>query len=148
MVSELYEKRREQMFPKLTAMQISRLEAHGRRSQAQAGEVLVEPGQRHHDLFVVLAGSLEIGLPGMRGEELVTVLLPGDFAGEMSTLRGVPGFTRIRVRDSGEVLAISEENLRNVVQTDAEISETLMRAASMSKPTAASRPCSNASRFR
>ena len=27
MVNELYEKRREQMFPKLTAMQISRLEA-------------------------------------------------------------------------------------------------------------------------
>jgi thioredoxin reductase (NADPH) len=128
MVNELYEKRREQMFPKLTAMQISRLEAHGQRLRTQAGKVLVEPGQRHHDLFVVLAGSLEIGLPGMRGEELVTVLLPGDFAGEMSTLRGVPGFTRIRVRDSGEVLAISEENLRNVVQTDAEISETLMRA--------------------
>jgi thioredoxin reductase (NADPH) len=128
MPNELYEKRREQMFPKLTAMQVSRLEAHGRRLRTQAGQVLVEPGQRHHDLTVVLAGSLEIGLPGQRGEELVTVLQPGDFAGEMSTLRGVPGFIRIRVRDAGEILSISEESLRNIVQTDAEVSEIFMRA--------------------
>ena len=52
------------MFPKLTAMQLSRLEAHGRRVSTQAGDVLVEPGQRHHDMVIVLAGSLEVGLPG------------------------------------------------------------------------------------
>ncbi|HTS52524.1 MAG TPA: FAD-dependent oxidoreductase, partial [Burkholderiales bacterium] len=56
------------------------------------------------------------------------VLLPGDFTGEMSTLRGVAGFVRVRVREGGAVLAIDEENLRNVVQTDAELSEILMRA--------------------
>ncbi len=128
MPNELYDKRREQMFPKLTAMQISRLEIHGRRVRTQAGDVLVEPGQRHHDMVVVLAGSLEVGLPGMRGEELVTVLQPGDFAGEMSTLRGIPGFTRIRVREAGEILSISEAGLRNIVQTDAEVSEIFMRA--------------------
>ncbi|MES1263425.1 MAG: cyclic nucleotide-binding domain-containing protein, partial [Peristeroidobacter soli] len=128
MQNELYEKRREQMFPKLSGAQLSRLEAQGRRVRTQAGDVLVEPGQRHHDMVVVLAGSLEVGLPGMRGEEIVTVLQPGDFAGEMSTLRGVPGFTRIRVREAGEILSISEENLRNIVQTDAEVSEMFMRA--------------------
>jgi thioredoxin reductase (NADPH) len=128
MPNELYEKRREQMFPKLTAAQLQRLEALGRRVPTTAGEVLVEPGQRHHDLVVVMAGSLEIGLPGLRGEEIVTVLQPGDFAGEMSTLRGVPGFVRIRVREAGEVLAIAEDRLRDLVQTDAEISELFMRA--------------------
>ena len=128
MANELYEKRREQMFPKLSAAQLERLEAVGRRVEITAGNVLVEPGQRHHDLLVVLSGSLEIGLPGVRGEEVVTVLLPGDFAGEMSTLRGVPGFVRIRVRESGNVLAIAEEKLRDLVQTDADISEVFMRA--------------------
>ena len=87
-----------------------------------------QPGERHHKLVVVLSGSLEVGLPGMRGEELVTVLAPGEFAGEMSTLRGVAGFARIRVRESGAVLAIDEESLRDVVQTDAELSEIFMRA--------------------
>jgi thioredoxin reductase (NADPH) len=128
MANELYEKRREQMFPKLSAQQIARIEPHGRRLPTHAGDVLVEAGQRHHELIVVLTGSVEIGLPGMHGEDLLTILLPGDFTGEMSTLRGVPGFSRIRAREAGEVLAISEDHLRIVVQTDAEISEILMRA--------------------
>ena len=128
MASDLLEKRREQVFPKLTPAQIARLEAHGTRSDTHAGEVLIEPGERHRKLLVVLAGSLEAALPGMLGEELITVLMPGDFTGEMSTLRGVAGFVRVRVREAGAVLAIEEENLRNVVQTDAELSEILMRA--------------------
>jgi thioredoxin reductase (NADPH) len=128
MAHELLEKRREQVFPKLTPGQIERLEAHGQRTATRAGEVLVEPGDRHHALLVVLSGSLEVALPGMRGEELLTVLVPGDFSGEMSTLRGVAGFTRIRARESGAVLEIDEESLRDVVQTDAELSEILMRA--------------------
>src|SRR3954466_6470247 len=128
MANELYEKRRDQMFPKLTAPQLARIAEHARRFATLAGEVLVEPGQGHHELMVVLSGSLEVGLPGPRGEEIVTLLMPGDFAGEMSTLRGVPGFARIRVRESGEVLAINEDSLRNLVQTDAEISEMCMRA--------------------
>jgi thioredoxin reductase (NADPH) len=128
MANDLYEKRREQMFPKLTAAQLTRLETHGRRVKTQAGDVLVEPGQRHHDMVILLDGSLEVALPGTRGEEIVTVLQPGDFTGEMSTLRGIPGFSRIRVREAGEILSISEENLRNIVQTDAEVSEMFMRA--------------------
>jgi len=43
-------------------------------------------------------------------------------------VRGVPGFTRIRVRTREKFSRSAKENLRNVVQTDAEISETLMRA--------------------
>jgi thioredoxin reductase (NADPH) len=128
MASDLLEKRREQVFPKLTSLQISRLEAHSTRTDTRAGEVLIEPGERHRKLLVVLSGSLEAALPGMLGEELITVLLPGDFTGEMSTLRGVAGFVRVRVREDGSVLVIDEENLRNVVQTDAELSEIFMRA--------------------
>jgi thioredoxin reductase (NADPH) len=128
MASDLLEKRREQVFPKLTPLQIARLEAHGTRTETCAGEVLIEPGERHRKLLVVLSGSLEAALPGMLGEELITVLLPGDFTGEMSTLRGVAGFVRVRVREGGAVLVIDEENLRNIVQTDAELSEILMRA--------------------
>lgn len=128
MANDLLKKRREQVFPKLTPRQIARLEAHGKRTATRAGEVLVEPGERHRPFLVVLSGSLEIVLPGMLGEEVVTVLLPGDFTGEMSTLRGVAGFVRIRVREGGAVLALDEERLRNVVQSDAELSEILMRA--------------------
>jgi thioredoxin reductase (NADPH) len=128
MSSELYEKRREHMFPRLAPAQIARLEAHGSRAATHAGEVLVEAGARAANLLVVLEGSLEVTLPAMDGEERVTLLEPGDFSGELSTLRGVPGFTRITARENGAVLAIEPECLRDVVQTDAELSEILMRA--------------------
>ncbi len=66
-MATLYESRREQMFPKLTAQQIARLEPHGRRIRTTAGQVLSEAGQSHRDMHVVLSGSLEILLPGMQG---------------------------------------------------------------------------------
>src|SRR5579859_221098 len=128
MANDLFEKRREQMFPQLTPLQIGRLEAHGTRIETQEGEVLIEPGDSRRKMLVVLAGKLEIVMPGAFEEVLITVLLPGDFTGEMSTLRGIAGFTRARVREGGAVLAIDESDLRNVVQTDAELSELFMRA--------------------
>jgi thioredoxin reductase (NADPH) len=127
-MATLYESRREQMFPKLTAQQIARLEPHGRRIRTTAGQVLSEAGEGHRDLHVVLSGSLEILRPGMQGEVPITVAVPGDFTGEMSTLRGLGGFTRVRVAEAGEILAISESQLRTVVQTDSEIMEIFMRA--------------------
>jgi thioredoxin reductase (NADPH) len=126
--NELYERRREQMFPRLAAAQIARLEPHGRRMATRAGEVLVEAGERAPKLLVVLAGRLEVTMPVMGGHERVTTLEAGDFSGELTTLRGVPGFTRITAHEDGTVLALDPDCLRDVVQTDAELSEILMRA--------------------
>lgn len=123
-MNAIYEKRREQMFPKLAPSQLARLEALGTRAATRAGEVLVEPGERQQRLLVVLDGSLEV----QHGQERVTLLERGDFSGELSTLRGVAGFTRIRARESSTVLAINGERLRELVQTDAELSEIMMRA--------------------
>ncbi len=64
----------------------------------------------------------------MDGQARVTLLEPGDFSSEINTLRGVGGLTRISVHQPGAVLAIDTARLREVVQTDAELSETMMRA--------------------
>jgi thioredoxin reductase (NADPH) len=127
-MATLYESRREQMFPKLTPAQVARLEPHGRKIRTTAGQVLAEAGDSHRDLHVVLSGSLEIVRPGLKGEDPITVEVAGDFTGEMSTLRGLVGFTRVRVREAGEILAIHESELRTIVQTDSEIMEIFMRA--------------------
>lgn len=128
MAINLFESRREQMFPKLSAAQIARLQLHGTTTSAHAGEILVEPGEAHRRMLVVLTGSLELMLPGRSGEELLVTLMPGDFTGEMSTLRGVDGFVRVRAHEDSSLLEIDERQLRVVVQTDAEISEMFMRA--------------------
>ena len=134
-VSELLESRRAQMFPKLTAAQLARLERHGAARATTAGEVLLDVGAEPRGIFVVVAGSVEILLPfasDVRSKAcefaLLTVLAPGDFSGELSTLRGASGLARLRVREPGSVLELSLEGLRRVVQNDSELSDLFMRA--------------------
>jgi thioredoxin reductase (NADPH) len=120
--------RKAQMFPILTAAQIGRLEAHGTHRPIVRGEILAEPGDRNRPLLVVLSGSIEVVQPALQGEVLVVVHTAGGFTGEMSTLQSVGSLVRSRVREDGEVLAISDDHLRTIVQTDAELSELFMRA--------------------
>jgi thioredoxin reductase (NADPH) len=120
--------RKAQMFPQLTSPQISRLEAHGGRRQTTKGEILVEPGDRNRPMLVVLSGSIEVVQLGMSGEVLVVVHSARSFTGEMSTLQGIGSLVRSRVRDAGEVLVITEDRLRTIIQTDSELSELFMRA--------------------
>jgi thioredoxin reductase (NADPH) len=46
----------------------------------------------------------------------------------MSTLQGIGNLARSRVREAGEVLVITEERLRAIIQIDAELSELFVRA--------------------
>jgi thioredoxin reductase (NADPH) len=120
--------RKAQMFPQLSAAQMARLEALGTHNRISKGEILMEPGDRHRPMLVVLSGSIEVVQTGMNGEVLVVVHTAGSFTGEMSTLQGIGSLVRARVRDAGEVLAISADRLRTIVQTDTELSELFMRA--------------------
>lgn len=116
------------MFPTLTPAQMTRLEAFGTRKRVQAGEVLAQSGEREGRIFVVISGSIEILRAGLSIEERVTLHTAGQFTGEMSTLRGARSLVRARVFEDGEVLIIDHDNLRRLVQTDAALSEMLMRA--------------------
>jgi thioredoxin reductase (NADPH) len=120
--------RKAQMFPQLTAAQIARLEGHGTHRRMSRGEILAEPGDRNLPMLVVLSGSIEVVQAGMSGEVLVVVHEAGSFTGEMSTLQGIGSLVRSRVREAGEVLVITEDRLRTLIQTDAELSELFMRA--------------------
>jgi thioredoxin reductase (NADPH) len=128
MLVNLYGERKNQTFPTLTAPQIARLAAHGKRIIVPKDKILAEPGDRHRQLLVVLSGSVEIVRPTLQGEQLLVVLTAGQFTGEMSTLRGVGSLARARVREDAELLAIPDDQLRTVVQTDALLSELFMRA--------------------
>jgi thioredoxin reductase (NADPH) len=128
LTNPILETRRAQMFPKLTAQQIARLESHGRQAQTRAGELLQDVGDRPREFFVVVAGSLEVDTPTSSEYEPMTVLTAGDFTGELSALRGSSGLARIRVKEPGAVVAVEVEQLRSIVQTDAELSELFVRA--------------------
>lgn len=127
-LANLYGERKDQTFPILTPAQIARLAPYGKRIAVHKGQILAEPGERHRKLFVVLSGSIEVVRPTMQGEQLIIEIVPGGFTGEMNTLRGVGSLARARVREDGELLAIPDDQLRTVVQTDARLSELFVRA--------------------
>jgi thioredoxin reductase (NADPH) len=117
-----------QRFPNLSSAQIARLEGRGTHVRMSKGEILMEPGDRNRPMLVVLSGSIEVLQSGLKGEVSVAVHTPGSFTGEMSTLSSMGSVVRMRVREDGEALAIPEDRLRTIIQTDAELSELFMRA--------------------
>jgi thioredoxin reductase (NADPH) len=116
------------MFPRLTTAQIARTAAHGRHRAIVSGEVLVEPGARPVPFFVVLSGQIQILRANDASEQVIATLRPGQFTGETNLITGRPSLARTRVTEAGEVVELDREQLLAVVQSDAELSEILMRA--------------------
>ncbi len=118
----------EQLFPKLSPEQIARVAVHGRVRRVQSGDVLFEAGGQGVPFFVITAGAVEIVKPSVTGETLIRVLERGEFTGEVNLLSGRPPVVRARVRESGEVIELDRQRILALVQTETELSETIMRA--------------------
>jgi thioredoxin reductase (NADPH) len=116
------------MFPRLMPAQVERIATHGRRRSTDRGEVLYDVGALPLPFIVVVQGQIELVHPSDKGETLIQALGPGQFTGELNLLSGRRALARARVREPGEVIEISREQLLLLVQTDFELSEILMRA--------------------
>jgi thioredoxin reductase (NADPH) len=118
----------ERAFPTLTAPQLSRLAAHGRRRQTERGEVLIDAGDRGVPVFVVVSGELHaVRLTGA-GETPLARHRPGQFSGESNMISGRRALARLRVAEPGEVIELDHDQILAVIQTDAELSQILMGA--------------------
>src|SRR5713101_542776 len=120
--------RPEHIFPTLNASQISRILARGKKRAVQAGEVLVEPGDNNLPFFLVTLGAMEIMRPTCEGEDPVVVHQAGQFFGEVGILSGRRSMVRARMREAGEVIEVDRSGLQELIETDSELSEILMRA--------------------
>jgi thioredoxin reductase (NADPH) len=118
----------EKIFPKLTMTQIGRITAHGRARSVKPGEVLIEQGDISVPFFVVITGEVEIVRPFGAYETLVTVHGHGEFTGEVNMLSGRRSLVRARATKVGEVIELNHQQMLGLVQTDAELSEIIMRA--------------------
>ena len=118
----------EQIFPVLTPAQLNRIETHGHIRQVQNGELLVEQGDTNVPFFVVMTGEIEIVRPFGVQETLVTVHGSGQFTGEVNTLSGRRSIFRARVTKTGKVIELNHQQMLGLIQTDAELSDILMRA--------------------
>jgi thioredoxin reductase (NADPH) len=116
------------MFPTLTTGQIARIAGHGVLRPVSRGEVLIESGQADVPFFVVKTGEVEIVRPSSLGDLVIAFHRPGQFTGEVSMLLGRPAMMRVRASESGEVIQLTRDQMHALIQTDAEMSEVLMKA--------------------
>ena len=118
----------EQIFPKLTPAQISRIAAHGHMRTTERGEVLYEQGDIAAPFFVVVSGELEVVRPSGAVETLITIHVSGQFTGEVGTLSGRRIMFRVRATEPGKVIELDRQHMLALIQSDAELGEILTRA--------------------
>ena len=118
----------DQAFPTLTEAQMARVASHGRLRKVESGEVLVKAGARNAGFFVVVSGRLDIVRLSDGVETIVVIHKPGQISGELNALSGRRAVFSIRAGEAGEVIEVDHQQLLEIVQTDADLSEILMRA--------------------
>jgi thioredoxin reductase (NADPH) len=118
----------DRLFPTLGAEQLQRIASRGRRRTIARGDVLVEVGDKVVPFFVVLSGEIQALRPSGGAETLIVTHGPGQFSGEGNMISGRRALGRLRVTEPGEVIELNREQLLALVQTNAELSEILMRA--------------------
>ena len=94
----------EHLFPTLTAAQIARIAAHGRRRSVAPGDILVEVGDRVVPFFVVVSGEIQVLRPSGATETLIVIHRSGQFSGEGTMISGRRALGRLRVTEPGEVI--------------------------------------------
>src|SRR5262245_22197678 len=117
----------ENVFPRMSPVQMNRVADYGRIHSMAEGEVLLEIGESGR-IFVITAGSVETVRMAGDVEELIVIHGVGSFTGEVAVLSGRRGLARNRARAAGEVIEVDRSRLMALVQTDSELSDILMRA--------------------
>jgi thioredoxin reductase (NADPH) len=116
-------------FPVLTDEQVASVARRGTRHHTTAGEVLYAAGDRGYDFIVIEAGEVDVLRPAMPNapEALIATWGPGRFLGELNLLTGQSAIATARVRAPGVVHRIAPAQFRELMATDAEVSDLILR---------------------
>ncbi|MER7867455.1 FAD-dependent oxidoreductase [Streptomyces cellulosae] len=116
-------------YPRLSEEQTARLAEQGRRRAVSPGDVLIREGERCETFYVILSGAVAVvegyGTPD---EHLLRVHGPGRFIGELGLSGGQVAFYTAVVRDPGEILVLSVDQLRDLVTQDSLFGDLVLRA--------------------
>ncbi|HXM98986.1 MAG TPA: FAD-dependent oxidoreductase [Candidatus Dormibacteraeota bacterium] len=116
------------LFPKLNDMHIVEMRRRGIVRQTIRSEILFDRETQRPGIFIVLSGSIAIVGVASGEEAELSVLGPGEFTGELTQLTGRRSLVSCRVVDAGEVLEVSRDSLRLIMQTDAVIGDIFLGA--------------------
>ncbi|HSY85251.1 MAG TPA: FAD-dependent oxidoreductase [Verrucomicrobiae bacterium] len=129
MVSDIFERRRDQAFPTLTPAEIVRLRRFGTLCGFAPGALLISAGEIAPGFFVILEGTVEVTHRDALGaDQPVAEHKAGSFLGELAQLSNHPALVNDRAKTPVEALLIPPERLRAVLIAEAELGERIMRA--------------------
>ncbi|MCW2601227.1 MAG: Thioredoxin-disulfide reductase [Frankiales bacterium] len=111
-------------YPRLSEDQLALLSQHGEERPVSAGEVLYREGQRCHEFFVVLDGSVAL----RSGDDTLSVHRRGRFLGGVGLLTGQPLLLTAVVQEPGSVLAVPVARLLTVTEQDPALGNLILHA--------------------
>jgi len=116
------------LYPKLSGTRLERAERYGVRRPYGSTTRLYRQGERETDLYIVLAGSLQIfWFDTVEREEHFYTLEAGEFSGELNLLNQRETLTAARVLAGSSVLRVPRERLREFLTAEPEIGELVVR---------------------
>ena len=128
-LQSIREQRRDQMFPKLDALEIERVRRFGHLGSFAAGHVLGTIGQITPGLMVILSGKLAVTeRDRFDNHQPIVTHGPGNFLGELAQLAGRPSLVQATAQEPVEALIIPPDRLRALMIAEAELGERVMRA--------------------
>jgi CRP/FNR family transcriptional regulator, cyclic AMP receptor protein len=104
--------------------------AKGRKEQIPAGTTLIEAGQATSALYIVLAGSLSVSVPGL-GDQHTPKLGCGEVVGEISFVDARPPSATVQAAADSVVLAIPRKELAAKLEHDSEFAARFYRSIAM-----------------
>jgi thioredoxin reductase (NADPH) len=120
---------RDEAFPRLGEEFLAVLDAAGERRALSDGEVLYRAGDRSSEFFVVLRGRVALvdgfGSPAAR---TLGVLDERRFVGELNLMIGQPAYLAAVVREAGEAIALTRDELTAVIAANQEVGDLLLSA--------------------
>lgn len=119
--------RHHQIFPALNE-NFALLDRYGERRRFPANEVLFRQGDRHIQTFVVVSGQVQVERGTALRSRVIGRYGAGMFTGDIGTLAGRAAVATVRTVTECEMIVIDEESLRALVISEADLSETIMRA--------------------
>src|SRR5689334_23016382 len=119
-----------QMFPVLAEAEVERVRRFGSLSRFSKGELLYRAGSLCPGMFVLLAGKVRIvGRDGLGHERIIhTYTHRGDFTSDVTQLSNKPAVVDAHVIEDVEAVLLRTDGLSNMMISEADIGEKIMRA--------------------
>ena len=118
----------DEAFPTLTDADLAVVREFGAARPMVAGEYLYREGDVTYDFFVVVSGAVEAVSTADGTERVIAHHEAGRFLGELNLLTGQRVFVSARVVESGEVVVVPRERLRQMIARSPSLGDTILAA--------------------